>query len=67
MYTQKNPKQVALEAIQSRSYRPLQLLEHLASNLPATDVAQLKDAIVELLEEKKIELSDNREIRLASG
>ena len=54
-----DPKKVIMTAIQSRPYRPVEILAHLGGQLSDE---QIKDALFELLSEKRIELASNRQI-----
>ena len=58
---QDDPKGAIIEALRKRPYRPLELLELLEQILSD---AVIKDAVSELLAEKKVELSPDRHLKL---
>jgi hypothetical protein len=57
------PRDAVLEALSEREYAPAELLVHIAQLTTMTD-EDVKDAISELLDEMKIELSADRKLRL---
>lgn len=56
-------RDAVLEALNEREYAPAELLVQIAKSTTMTD-EDVKDAISELLDEMKIELSADRKLRL---